>query len=78
MIRQYVDADNKVYFSEYNPVQDVFWYAVKNIVTGELYCFPVPRLDVGRGILKHEDKAITYMRWIRKALMDGTLIKTEG
>ncbi|MFY0656201.1 MAG: hypothetical protein JXR12_05525 [Neptunomonas phycophila] len=42
---------------------------------GELYystdCgfeFPVPVSDTGDGIFLAEDKALTYMRWIRKQL----------
>jgi hypothetical protein len=77
MIRQYVHPENKVYFSEYNPVQDVFWYAVKNIVTGELYCFPIQRITVGRAILRHEDNSSNFERWIVAAIMDKTLVKTE-
>lgn len=39
------------------------------------YQFPVPLEDVGNATLLHRDKAITFMRWIRKAKEDGTLIK---
>jgi len=37
--------------------------------------FPVPIEDVGSGTMLAHDKAITYMRWIRKAVEDKTLIK---
>lgn len=30
--------------------------------------FPVPVSDTGDGIFLSEDKAITYMRWIRKQI----------
>ena len=30
--------------------------------------FPVPISDTGTGIFKAEDKAILFMRWIRKAI----------
>lgn len=39
--------------------------------------FTVPLDDIGNATLLAEDKAITYMRWIRKAIEDNTLIKKE-
>ena len=41
----------------------------------DLYQFPVPIEDIGNATMLSEDKAITYMRWIRKAMEDKTLIK---
>jgi hypothetical protein len=43
----------------------------------DIYQFPVPVEDIGNATLLSEDKAITYMRWIRKAMNDGTLIKLK-
>lgn len=43
------------------------WYNV--------YTFPVPLDDIGTATLLSEDKAITFMRWIRKAIEDKTLVK---
>ena len=34
--------------------------------TGNGFEFPVPLNDVGTGMFKAEDKAIFYMRWIKK------------
>ena len=39
------------------------------------YQFPVPIDDTGEATFKADDKAITFMRYIRKAKENGTLIK---
>lgn len=38
--------------------------------------FPVPLDDVGGATLNCEEKAITFMRWIRKALEARQFVKT--
>jgi hypothetical protein len=43
----------------------------------ETYQFSVPLDDVGNGTLNATDKALTYMRWIRKAIADNTFIKVS-
>lgn len=66
--------------------QENFYYTLR-VVHGEIvgddeedvyddYTFPVPLEDIGTATLLAEDKAITYMRWIRKAIADKTLIKS--
>jgi hypothetical protein len=40
------------------------------------YQFPVPIEDIGNATLLDYDKAITFMRWIRKAKEEGTLVLT--
>jgi hypothetical protein len=40
----------------------------------ETYQFPVPIEDIGNATLNHTDKAITFMRWIRKAIDEKTLL----
>ena len=71
--------DNWVEFDSYR--QGYFYY---NLTTynGEskdftriVYQFPVPLNDIGTATLLKDDKAITFMRWIRKALVDKTLIE---
>jgi hypothetical protein len=52
-----------------------FFYAVEDFYSSELYEFPVPMDDIGNATLNRTDKAITFMRWIRKAIEDGTFIK---
>ena len=44
-------------------------------VDGIEYSFPVPLEDIGGATLTAEFKAITLMRYIRKALADGTFVK---
>jgi hypothetical protein len=39
------------------------------------YSFPVPLEDVGEATLNAEEKAITYMRYIRKAIEEGTFVR---
>lgn len=37
--------------------------------------FPIPLEDIGTATLNDSDKGILFMRWIRKAMAEGTLIK---
>lgn len=64
--------DNVVIFDSYRA--GVFYY---NIMTQmeDKYQFQVPIEDIGNATLLSSDKAITYMRWIRKSMADNTLIK---
>lgn len=62
--------DNKVYFLFYR--QYVMYYGVT--VNEKKLMFPVPLSDVMDATLFAEEKAITYMRYIRKAMADGTLV----
>jgi hypothetical protein len=41
----------------------------------EIFQFSVPLEDVGNATLLLHDKALTFMRWIRKAKEENTLIK---
>ena len=45
------------------------------VVDGQLYQFPVSLEDLGTATLLAEHKAITLMRYIRKALEDHTFVK---
>jgi hypothetical protein len=47
-------------------------------VGGQIYVFPIALQDVGNASLFATMKAITLMRWIRKALADGTFVKSNG
>lgn len=53
----------KVYFRYYRDGE--LWYE-----TEDGFDFPVPIADTGTGIIKAEDGAIQYMRWIRKHLAE--------
>ena len=66
--------DNIVVFDSYRA--GVFYYKVMT-QQEEKYMFTVPVEDIEGATLMASDKAITYMRWIRKALQDGTLTKTK-
>ena len=45
------------------------------VVDGHAYRFPVSLEDLGTATLLAEHKAITLMRYIRKALEDHTFVK---
>lgn len=67
---------NTVEFDSYR--QGFFYYNITPYIGAESQptCqFPIPLEDIGTATLLKEDKAITYMRWIRKAQEDGTFIK---
>jgi hypothetical protein len=51
--------NKKVKFEYYRDKE--LWYS-----TEDGFKFPVPIEDIGTGVLKAEDKAILFMRWIRK------------
>jgi len=70
--------DNVVRFDSYR--QGFFYYNLYNpnkTPNGETYQFPVPIDDIGTATMLAHDRAITYMRWIRKAINDKTLIKVK-
>ena len=65
-----VVKDNHVYFVRYR--QGYFYYRVD--VGMDTYVFPVPQSDIGDATLDSSDKAIIFMRYIRKAIGDGTFV----
>ena len=81
-LKDLVKTGNVVTFDSYR--QGHFYYNVAHCTQEQLmnsdtavtiYQFPVPIEDIGTATLLHTDKAITFMRWIRKAMTDGTFIK---
>lgn len=62
---------NKVTFAYYR--QGYFYMDIT--YSGINYRFPVPREDLGDATVKATDKAIYYMRYIRKAMDDGTFLE---
>lgn len=62
---------NVVNFLKYR--HQMMYYKVN--YDGTEYMFPVPLEDVGDATLHSDEKAITYMRYIRKALDEGTFVK---
>jgi len=69
-IKQIV-KDNMTRFSFYRTGN--MFYTVD--VEGQKYQFPVSLEDIGGATLTAEFKAITLMRYIRKALTDGTFVR---
>ena len=69
-IKQIV-KDNMARFSFYRTGN--MFYTVD--VDGQRYQFPVELEDIGGATLTAEFKAITLMRYIRKALADGTFLR---
>jgi hypothetical protein len=69
-IKQIV-KDNMARLSFYRT--DNMFYTVD--VEGQRYRFPVSLEDIGGATLTAEFKAITLMRYIRKALVDGTFVQ---
>ncbi len=63
-----VGSGNKTIFSHYRDGN--FFYVVK--VQDQAYSFPIPIEDAKGATLLAEFKAITLMRWIRKAIDDKT------
>ena len=63
--------DNTVRFVRYR--HGVAYYGVNVPDEGE-YVFPVPLEDIGDATLELEDKAILLMRYIRRAIGEGSFI----
>lgn len=75
-IKDLVKSPNMVNFNRFRA--GIFYYRVYNpneTPNGETYEFQVPIEDIGEATLEAFDKAITYMRWIRKAIQNNTLVK---
>ncbi len=68
--------DNQVSFFRYR--QGVMYYTVKVPGHDKEHMFPVPLSDVGDATLHAQDKAIIFMRYIRKAIEDGTLVPASA
>lgn len=67
-LKTIVSDGNKAKFSHYRDGN--FFYLVK--VQDQTYSFPIPIEDAKGTTLFAEFKAITLMRWIRKAIEDKT------
>jgi hypothetical protein len=63
-----VGSSNKAIFSHYRDGN--FFYVVK--IQDKMYSFPIPIEDTKGTTLFAGFKAITLMRWIRKAIDDRT------
>ena len=67
--------DNMVRFLRYR--KGIAYYAVRVPAEDADYAFPVPLDDIGDATLEAEDKAMLFMRYIRKALDEGTFVRFE-
>jgi len=65
--------DNSVAFLKYR--QGIAYYTVRVPSTDVDHMFPVPLEDIGDATLLATDKAIVFMRYIRKAIDEGTFVK---
>ncbi len=63
--------DNTVRFVRYR--QGVAYYGVSVPSEGD-FMFPVPLADIGDATLELEDKAILFMRYIRRAMGEGSFV----
>ena len=66
-------TNNEVRFERYR--QGVAYYVVRVPSENTDYVFPVPLSDIGDATLLAKDKALVLMRYIRKALEEGTFVK---
>ena len=53
------------------------YYAVRVPSEDADYMFPVPLSDIGDATLLATDKAIVFMRYIRKAIEDRTFVRVR-
>jgi hypothetical protein len=60
-LKKMIIDHKKVHFRFYRDGE--LWYS-----TESGFEFPVPIADTGTGIFLHEDRAIVFMRWIRRHL----------
>ena len=73
--------DNRVNFDSYR--QGNFYYRITDrklsAIEGKdiAYLFIVPVDDIGAATLLSEDKAITFMRWIRRAIGKNALVRAK-
>ena len=70
-ITEIVRNNNIATFSFYR--QGYLYYNVT--VDGQLYLFPVEVADLGTATVSQTEKAITLMRYIRKALDSGSFVR---
>ncbi len=69
-IKNMVKDGRKVKFTHYH--KNSLWY-----VTECGFEFPVPISDTGDAIFAQEDKALLFMRWIRKHLSEVETARQE-
>jgi hypothetical protein len=65
-LKELVGEGKSVYFRYYR--DNALWYAADP--SGHNFMFPVPISDAGTATFKDSDKAIFFMRWIRKHITE--------
>ena len=68
-----IESYEKAKFIRYQ--DGVAYYAVPVPYSEMLYSFPVPLKEIDTEILEAEGKSISFMKFIRKAIYEGTLSK---
>ncbi len=69
-LKDMIKDDKKVHFKFFRG--NTLFYE-----TEDGFLFEVPANDIGTGIMNRDDKAIVYMRWIRKQLDANEKAKQE-
>ncbi len=65
--------NNVVHFKYYR--KDHLYYSIE--YEGENFIFPVPIDDIGDATFLKKDKAMMFMRYIKKAQKEGTFVSNE-
>lgn len=76
MVNQFVSDGQEVFFRSYR--DGIFYYDVARFTEKaelESYEFQVPMEEIKGATLLNRDKAIAFMRWIRKNIENKTFIK---
>ena len=73
MNAEMISSFDKAKFIRYQ--DGVAYYAVPVPYSEMLYSFPVPLKEIDYGFLEAEGKSISFMKFIRKAIFEGTLSK---
>ncbi len=68
-----IRSDEKAKFLHYQ--NGVAYYTVSVPYSEMLYSFPVPLKEIDNEVLEAEGKSISFMKFIRKAIHEGTLRK---
>lgn len=66
-----------VFFDSYRQGFFIYRLVVVDKDNPEIFTFPVPLDDIGTATMLAQDKALTFMRWIRRAIEDKTLIEVK-
>jgi hypothetical protein len=78
-ITDIVKSPNVVGFDYFR--NGIFYYVVYNpneTPNGVSYRFPVPIEDIQGATMNKTDKAISFMRWIRKAIKEKTIYEVQS